>query len=151
MAAPKQELTYHDLEVGSVFLSPTRTVSEGDLFQFAGLTGDFNELHTSETFAAQTGFGRRIAHGMLILSIANGLYMRTGIFTSSVFLGIESWRSGKPVFIGDTLQLRLTIADKRLTKDGGRGIIGMEYEVLNQDRQVVAEGLFRRMVQVPQD
>lgn len=151
MSKAASSLTYYDVEVGSQYLSPTRTIAECDLMQFAGLTGDFNELHTSSTFAEKSRFGQRIAHGMLILSIANGLYMRSGIFSSSVFLGIENWKSSKPVFIGDTLQLRLTIADKRLTKDEKRGIIGMQYEVLNQQGDIVAEGLFRRMVNLPQD
>ena len=139
---------YEDLEVGSVFISPSRTITESDIVQFAGLTGDLNELHTSATFAAKTSFGQRIAHGMLILSIANGLYMRSGVFKTSVFLGIENWKSSKPVFIGDTLTLRLTIADKRLTKDGKRAIIGMQYDLLNQSDEVVASGLFRRMINV---
>ncbi len=140
--------SYDDLVVGESFLSPSRTIAECDLMQFAGLTGDFNELHTSAAFAAKTAFGQRIAHGMLVLSIANGLYMRTGIFKTSVFLGIENWKSTKPVLIGDTITLKITIADKRLTKDGRRAIIGMQYEVFNQNDEVVATGLFRRMINV---
>lgn len=139
---------YEDLEVGSVFISPGRTITESDIIQFAGLTGDLNELHTSATFAQKTNFGQRIAHGMLILSMANGLYMRSGVFRTSVFLGIENWKSTKPVFIGDTITLRLTIADKRLTKSGDRAIIGMQYDVLNQEGETVASGLFRRMINV---
>ena len=133
--------SYEDLVVGESFLSPSRTIAECDLMQFAGLTGDFNELHTSAAFAAKTAFGQ-------VLSIANGLYMRTGIFKTSVFLGIENWKSTKPVLIGDTITLRITIADKRLTKDGKRAVIGMQYEVLNQNDVVVATGLFRRMIDV---
>ena len=116
---------------------------------FAGLTGDLNELHTSEAYAAQTNFGTRIAHGMLTLSIANGLYTRCDLFiSSSVFLGIDSWKAVKPVFIGDTIHLDISIADKRLTKDGRRAILGMRYEVKNQRNELVAEGLFRRMIDV---
>lgn len=139
---------YDELNVGAEFYSPTRTITESDIIQFAGLTGDLNELHTSATFAKSTSFGERIAHGMLILSMANGLYMRSGIFNTSVFLGIENWKSTKPVMIGDTIMLKLTIADKRMTKDGKRAIIGMQYDVLNQREEIVATGLFRRMIQV---
>lgn len=63
-------------------------------------------------------------------------------------MGIENWKSTKPVFIGDTITLRLTIADKRLTKSGDRAIIGMQYDVLNQAGETVASGLFRRMINV---
>ena len=142
------DCNFQNLKVGDEFLSPTRTIAEYDLYLFAGLTGDFNELHTSASFAQQTRFQGRIAHGMLILSIANGLFVRSGLFANSVFLGIENWKFTERVRIGDTIQLKITIADKRRTKDGKRGIIGMQYEVLNQDRKVVAEGLFRRMVNV---
>lgn len=146
MARPGQELYFDDVEVGEEFYSPSRTITESDVVQFAGLTGDFNELHTSETFAKGTPYGKRIVHGMLTLSMANGLYVRIGAFANSVFLGIDSWRFLKPVMLEDTIRLRLTIADKRATKDGKRGIIGMKYEVLNQDGEVVADGVLRRMV-----
>ncbi|WP_197675362.1 MaoC/PaaZ C-terminal domain-containing protein [Murdochiella vaginalis] len=142
-------LTYLDIDIGDEFLSPSRTVSESDLFQFAGLTGDLNELHTSEVFAKTTQFKKRIAHGMLILSIANGLYMRSNIFNSSVFLGIKNWKSTAPVFIGDTIHLKLKILSKRPTKDGKRGIIAMQYNVMNQNGLSVAEGEFTRMVTLP--
>lgn len=137
--------TYEDVDVGDEFISPSRTIGESDVFQFAGITGDFNELHTSEMFAESSSYGTRIVHGMLTLSIANGLYVRIGIFKNSVFLGIDHWKFLKPVKIGDTIRLRLLIEDKRETKEGKRGIIGMRYEVLNQRDESVAEGLLRRM------
>ena len=139
-------MTYEDVDTGDEFLSPSRTVGESDVFQFAGITGDFNELHTSEAFAESTPYGTRIVHGMLTLAIANGLYVRIGIFKNSVFLGIDRWRFLKPVKIGDTICLRLLSEDKRETKDGKRGIIGMKYEVLNQKDEIVADGVLRRMV-----
>lgn len=144
-------LTYFDIEPGDEFLSPSRTISESDIIQFAGLTGDLNELHTSEVFAESTQFKKRIAHGMLVLSMANGLYMRSNIFNSSVFLGIKDWKSTAPVYIGHTIRLKLTILSKRPTKDGKRGIIVMQYNVINQDNLSVAQGEFTRMVYLPVD
>lgn len=138
--------TYETVNIGDVFVSPTRTVTESDVMQFAGLTGDYNELHTSATFAAKTRFGRPIAHGMLSLAIANGLYARTNIFPSTVFLGIDGLKFRAPVFIGDTLCLRMTIDGKRLTSDGKKCIFAMRYELLNQDEQLVLEGVFTRML-----
>lgn len=147
----RASLTYFDIEVGDEFLSPSRTISESDILQFAGLTGDLNELHTSEVFAASTQFKNRIAHGMLVLSMANGLYMRSNIFNSSVFLGIKDWKSTAPVYIGDTIRLKLTILSKRPTKDGKRGIIVMQYNVVNQEDLSVAQGEFTRMVTLSAD
>lgn len=147
MRTAEQTGYYEDVDVGDVFFSPSRTVSEADVIQFAGLTGDFNELHTSETFASHTAYGTRIAHGMLTLAMANGLYVRIGAFRNSIFLGIDYWKFMDPVKLGDTIRLKLTIADKRETKSGTRGIIGIKYEVLNQADKTVAEGILRRMVE----
>lgn len=141
-----QFYTYETLEVGAKFDSPTRTIAEGDVLLFAGMTGDMNELHISETFAEKTRFGKRIAHGMLILAMANGLYARVPLFESSVFLGIENLKFLKPVFFGDTIRVQVTILDKRLTKAGNTAIISMQYEVKNQREEVVLEGIFTRMV-----
>ena len=138
---------FDEFEVGKVYVSPGRTISESDVVLFAGLTGDLNELHTSEAYAATTNFGTRIAHGMLTLAMANGLYTRCTSF-NTVFLGIESWKASKPVFLGDTIKLHMTIAGKRRTKAGDRAILDMKYEVINQNDVVVAEGLFRRMAAV---
>lgn len=146
MRAVNQTYYYEDVEVGDEFLSPSRTVSEADVFQFAGLTGDFNELHTSKIYASHTAYHTRIVHGMLTLSMANGLYVRIGLFENSIFLGIDGWKFLKPVKLGDTLRLKLIIADKREVKSGGRGIIGMEYQVKNQVNETVAGGVLRRMV-----
>lgn len=141
-----QTYYYEDVDIGDEFISPSRTLSESDVMQFAGLTGDFNEIHTSVTYAEGTSYGARIVHGMLTLAMSNGLYVRIGIFRNSVFLGIDYWKFLKPVKLGDTIWLKLTIADKRETKDGVRGIIGMKYEVYNQLNEKTAEGVLRRMV-----
>ena len=73
-----------DLEVGFTVKTAGRTVTEADVVAFAGLTGDFTELHTNEEFARQTPFGRRIAHGALIFSIAIGLTTRTNLLDDTV-------------------------------------------------------------------
>lgn len=137
---------YEDVKAGDVFYSPTRTITESDVLQFAGLTGDFNELHTSRTFAEKTKFGHPIAHGMLTLSMANGLYMRSNIFPSTIFLGIENLKFHAPVFLGDTIQLKLTIENRHLTSDGKKCIYSMKYDVFNQSEALVLEGLFTRML-----
>ena len=77
------DLYYEDIETGDEFITATRTISEADVMLFAGLTGDYNELHTSASFAKKNVYGERIVHGMLTLSMANGLYMRLNHFSNS--------------------------------------------------------------------
>ena len=98
--------TYADLHVGMSFRSPGRTITDADLVAFAGLTGDYSELHTSDVYAKASQFGRRIAHGMLGLAYAHGLmWPRTGELreTAIAFLGISDWRFVGPIFVGDTI------------------------------------------------
>ena len=140
------DFTYETVNIGDVFFSPSRTITESDVLQFAGLTGDFNELHTSHTYAEKTKFGRPIAHGMLTLAMANGLYTRTNIFPSTVFLGIEQLNFRAPVFFGDTIHLKMTINNKRMTSDGKKCIFSMKYEVYNQDETLLLDGIFNRML-----
>ena len=141
-------MSFHckDVKVGDVFYSPSRTITESDVLQFAGLTGDFNELHTSRTFAENTKFGHPIAHGMLTLAMANGLYMRANVFPSTIFLGIERLKFHAPVFFGDTIKLKLTIESRHLTSDGKKCIYSMKYDVFNQNEILVLEGVFTRML-----
>lgn len=144
----KLDLYFDDISEEQVFVTSTRTVSEADVMMFAGLTGDYNELHTSRTYAEKTAFGQRIAHGMLILSIANGLYMRMGYFNRSTVanLGIEEWRFRKVVLLNDTLYVRITLKDKHMTSDGKRGVVHWNVEVLNQNDEVVASGVWSKMI-----
>lgn len=144
----KRDLYYEDITEDMVLVTSTRTVSEADVMLFAGLTGDYNELHTSKTYAESTAFGERIVHGMLTLSIANGLYMRMGYFGHSTVanLGIEEWRFHKAVLLGDTLYVRIMLKDKHMTSDGRRGIVHWNVEVCNQSEDVVASGVWTKMI-----
>lgn len=138
---------FEEYEIGQKFSTKRRTITETDIVNFAGISWDFNPLHTDELFAKETPFGRRIAHGMLVLSITTGLSQTLGIFEQRViaFLGLE-WNFTGPVFIGDTIHFDQTVADKRLTKNPGRGIVTFDGEVLNQDGQVVQKGWRKLMV-----
>lgn len=142
------DLYYEDLEVGDSLATATRTICEADIMQFAGLTGDFFEIHTSETYAAQSHFGGRVAHGLLVLSVANGLYTRLGYFykTGLALLGLNGWRFVNPVRMGDTIRLRLTLMEKRETKHAARGIFTWNYEVFNQRDELCAHGQVVRMM-----
>lgn len=136
--------TYADLHVGMTFRSPGRTITDADLVAFAGLTGDYSELHTSDVYAKSSQFGRRVAHGLLGLAYAHGLmWARTGELrqTAIAFLGISDWRFVGPVFIGDTLFVNYVIAELRDSRSKPtQAIATFDVEVVNQDGAVVQRG-----------
>ena len=141
-------MNYEEIKEGDVFTSPKREITAADIDAFAELIGDNNEIHTSEEYAKNSRFGTRIAHRMLVMGIANGMYVRMGIFKNSVLMEIKEWKLMRPVKLGDVIYLKLTIESKRQTKRPGFGICEMKYEILNQDEDTAAEGTLVRMVPV---
>ena len=135
---------WEDLEIGEEYTSPSRTVTEADVVNFAGLSGDYNELHTSEEFGKNAMFGTRIAHGLLGLSIASGLFTRTELCQQTAknliaFLGLE-WKFKGPIKIGDTVTVKVRIIDKKETKNPERGVFVLKRELYNQRGELVQEG-----------
>ena len=135
-------LYFEDVAVGFRFETPRRTVTEADLMAFAGVSGDFNPLHTDAVFAADSIYGERIAHGALVLSLATGLRQRVGLFDGTLMglLEIRSWRFNAPVLIGDTIRVANEVTELRPTSKPDRGIMVQRVEVLKQDDTVAAEG-----------
>src|SRR5690242_15588610 len=135
---------YDDLHVGMAFRSPGRTITEADIVAFAGLTGDYSELHTSEVYAKASQFGRRVAHGMLGLAYAHGLmWPRTGELreTAIAFLGISDWKFVGPIFVGDTIFVNYSLAELRDSKSRPtQAIAAFDVELVNQDGSVVQRG-----------
>jgi acyl dehydratase len=136
--------TYADLHVGMSFRSPGRTITDADLVAFAGLTGDYSELHTSDVYAKASQFGRRVAHGMLGLAYAHGLmWPRTGELreTAVAFLGISDWKFVGPIFVGDTIFVNYRVAELRDSKSKpSQAIATFDVEIVNQDGKVVQRG-----------
>ncbi|MFL6024655.1 MAG: MaoC/PaaZ C-terminal domain-containing protein [Marmoricola sp.] len=145
-----QQWAFEDFEVGQVFESQRRTITESDVATFAGWSWDTNPVHTDAVGQAESRFGARIAHGVLGLSVAMGLASRLGIFESCsiALLGIERWQFVAPVLIGDTVQLRLEIVGARRTSKGDAGILERELTLLNQHGTVVQHGRIDLMVSV---
>jgi len=141
LPAPTQGLFFEELEVGQEYLSPGRTVTEADIVNFAGISGDYTSLHTDAEYVRRTPFRNRIAHGILVQAIATGLMTRTGIFERTI-LGLTDmvihWRS--PVFIGDTIRMLLSVAGKDENPSKRSGQVHFATQVLNQDDRAVAEG-----------
>ena len=129
---------FEDFEVGEESMSAGRTVTETDIVNFAGITGDWNEIHTNKELAERSMFGQRIAHGALIFSIATGLSVRLGQTADTVlaFYGLDRLRFVKPTFIGDTVHVRQKVESKS-ERDQSSGIVTMLNEVINQRDEVV--------------
>jgi Acyl dehydratase len=141
-------LYFEDFQVGQRFTTPARTVTEADIVHFAGISGDYNPIHTDAEFARSTPFGTRIAHGLLVLSMLTGLRQRSGHFEGTIiaWLEIKNYRFLKPVFIGDTIQGETEILEKRETSRPDRGVLVQRVRVVNQRGEVVQEGEFVTMV-----
>jgi acyl dehydratase len=138
---------FDDIAVGEEFESPGRTVTETDIVLFAGLSGDYNVLHTDAEFMKQSIFGERIAHGLLGLAIQAGLFTRaTQAFATMAFLGLR-WKFKGPIKIGDTIRVRAKVLAKKETSKPDRGVITLDRKVLNQRGEVVQEGETDLMVE----
>ncbi len=141
-------LYFEEFQVGQQIFTPARTVTESDIVTFAGLSGDYNQIHTNAELAKSTPYGQRIAHGLLVLSIASGLAMRSGVLEGTVlaFREINEWKFIKPVFIGDTVHVEITIADTKALPRIGGGAIVLSLVVLNQQNETVMKGRWSILV-----
>jgi acyl dehydratase len=134
-------LTFEEFELGAKYVSQARTVTETDVVNFAGLSGDFNPLHTDAEFGRQTPFGERIAHGMLVAAMASGMANWTGIFEGTTLALLEQVIRYKSVVkFGDTVHLELEVAEKKETSKPDRGVVRLATLVLNQRAETVIEG-----------
>lgn len=135
-------MNYEEFEPGQVIESVGRTVTESDIVSFAGLSGDYNQIHMDKEYSGKTSFGRRIAHGMLGLSIASGLAVQTGFMEGTImaFREISNWRFKLPIFIGDTIRVKLQVMKKKAFPRLGGGSVTMELTVINQNDETVMKG-----------
>jgi itaconyl-CoA hydratase len=128
---------FEDFAVDDVFETAAVTITEAHLVAWSSLTGDWYPLHVDEVYAREhSPFGRRVAHGPFIFALCVGLFERANVLGTAVlaWLGTDEMRATQPVFIGDTIHLRVTVVDQRPSNsDPGRGVVGFHYEAVNQD------------------
>jgi oxepin-CoA hydrolase/3-oxo-5,6-dehydrosuberyl-CoA semialdehyde dehydrogenase len=133
---------FEELSVGDTLFTHRRTVTEADLVNFAGLSGDHFYAHTDDLAASRSLFERRVAHGYFVVSAAAGLFVDPGEGPVLANYGLESLRFVKPVYPGDTIQVRLTVKQKiaKETPAGGvpQGVVAWDVEVTNQTDEPVA-------------
>ena len=141
-------LKYDEFEIGKEYVSARRTVTEADIQQFAGLSGDYNPLHTDDIFIKEkTPYSGRIAHGALTFAMATGLSFQEGLTrgTTIGFLGVDITFVA-PVLPGDTIYQVSKCIDKRETKKPGRGIVSIQRDVFNQRNECVLKQVCKVMV-----
>ncbi len=134
---------FEALRIGESLLTHRRTVSEADIVNFGGISGDYFYMHFDELAAKETAFGQRIAHGYFVLSAAAGLFVSPAPGPVLANYGLDTLRFVKPVAIGDTIQARLTAKRKidRMKVDAqgrGQGVVAWDVEVTNQAGELVA-------------
>ncbi len=141
-------LYYEEFHTGQEIVTVGRTITESDIVTFAGLSGDFNQLHTDAEFGARSTFGQRIAHGLLGLSITSGLALRTGFLEGTViaFREINEWKFTKPVFIGDTIHAALTVTETKPYPRLNGGSVTIDFDVRNQKDETVMKGTWTVLV-----
>jgi len=147
MSFTPQHLFFDDVKAGDHWLTPGRTVTEADIVNFAGLSGDFNPVHIDHEFARTTPFRRPIAHGLLGLSLAGGLTTQATPTRTVAFLGLREWHFRAPIFPGDAIRVTSRVLEKELQGRGRRGTVVWQVRVLNQDGRVVQEGVTVTLVE----
>lgn len=138
---------YEELVVGEEFVSPTRTIAESDLYLFAGLTGDLTDFHISIEAARKSVFPERPAHGLLLLGLANGLFLQIGVVhgTTMALTGVD-WRFRAPAFIGDTIKLVISVERKQEVQNRERGLVFWHARLENQRGEILGDGHFVRFI-----
>lgn len=142
-------LYFEEFEVGQKYTTPARTVTEGDIVSFAGVSADYNSIHTDAEFAKSTPFGQRVAHGLLVISIISGQINRSGFIEGTVlaFREIKQWKFRNPVFIGDTVHAEIEVVAAKALPRLGAGALDLEIRVVNQDGEIVQKGIWNALIQ----
>lgn len=133
--------TFDEFNVGDEFFTASRTITESDVVTFAGLSGDFNPIHMDREFADNSPLKGRVAHGMLVKSIATGLGNQLGIFEGTTIAVLSMTINYKgPVKFGDTIHLELKVIEKKETSKPQRGIVTFQTDIKNQKDELVIDG-----------
>ncbi len=138
----RRGLYFEEFEAGQKMTTVGRTITEADVVNFAGVSGDYNLIHTDLTYADNSFFGQRVAHGLLVLSVASGLAMRSGILEGTVIAwrDIRDWRFSQPVFIGDTVRAEMEVVETKPMPRLDGGQVDLRLKIINQDDNAVMRG-----------
>ena len=130
---------FEDLKAGDWYETGHLVVTEAHIVAFAGLSGDFFDIHMDDEFAREQGFPGRIAHGLLGLALTDGLKNRASVRIMAVASLGWSWKFTGPIFAGDRIGVKITVKEARLSSKG-QGIVTLHLEVAQQEGHVVQRG-----------
>lgn len=150
----RRGLYFEEFEVGQQMSTVGRTITEADVVNYAGMSGDYNSIHTDRTYAANSFFEQRVAHGLLVLSVASGLAMRAGLLEGTVIAwrDIRDWRFSQPVFIDDTIHVEMEVLEIKSMPRLGGGQVNLKVKIINQDDKTVMRGIWGMLVMsLPED
>jgi 3-hydroxybutyryl-CoA dehydratase len=138
---------FEEFEPGQNITTAGRTITESDIVTFAGFSGDFNQIHTDAVYSQSSPAGQRVAHGLLVLSIASGLTVQTGLMEGTVvyFREINEWKFIKPVFIGDTIHVDIEVLETKELRRTGTGLVTIQLDVRNQESEAVMKGVWKAL------
>jgi len=142
------KLRLADLHVGLTFDTNGIVVTETHIVNFAGISGDFYDLHMDDVYAREQGFSGRVAHGLLGLALVDGLKNRAEVRIAAIATLEWQYTFLAAVYVGDRIFARITVLDTRATKNPQRGIVRLDFQVLNQHGKVVQRGINTLMVHV---
>lgn len=139
-------LAFDELAVDDEWESPGRTITEADVVNFAGISGDFNALHMDEEIARRGPFRGRVAHGLLGLAVASGLTSFAPRVDTLAFLCILEWKFLRPIAFGDTIRVITRVAALEPKGRGRRGVVTWLKRVVNQEGETLQEGTTQTLV-----
>ena len=140
---------FEEFQVGTEIATQARTITEADIVNFAGLSGDYNRLHMDDEFSRGTQFGQRVAHGLLGVAVASGLAVQTGFMEDTIlaFREISGWKFSRPILVGDTVHVVMRVIDTKCLPRLGGGRVTIDMDVKNQDGVSVQHGAWIVLMQ----
>jgi acyl dehydratase len=134
-------LYFEEFREGATFNTRGRTVTETDIVNFAGVTGDYNPMHIDAEYAKSTMFGERIAHGALGFSIAIGQAFQLGFLVGTIIAFLETnWKFRAPIKIGDTVHVEAVVTSLRDAPKMGGGLVVTSMKLINQRGEITQKG-----------
>jgi len=139
---------FEEFAPGLQIATAGRTITEADVVNFAGLSGDYNQIHVDSAYAQKSLFGQRVAHGLLVVSIALGLVVQTGVMEGTIlaFREINELKFSKPVFLGDTIHAILEVGETKDMHRLGGGLVVIKVKIVNQDGEIVIRGVWTALI-----
>lgn len=144
-------MRFDTFDVGDVRTTSVRQISSDDIGQFADLTGDHNPIHLDDEVAADTVFGRRIAHGLLVQSCAVGLLSQLVDLDEVIAYHTIQLAFKRPVFVDDSIRVVVTVAEKKLIRRINAGNVSLDFRVVNGDDETVQQGCWTILMKAPSD